>query len=393
MSATAPEDGVQDAVLAELSPVLFASLPRSDQRRKGLQYVRGLLSAQGRKSIRSIAALDGADATEQNLHHFICDSTWSWTPVRRALAGYLAGAAPPAAWVLRQMVIPKAGAHSVGVERCFVPSLGQVVSVQRAVGVWSAAEELTAPVHWRLHLSGAWLADERRRSRAQVPPTARPETLGDCAVEAYLDSTAGSALDSTAGSAPRPVVLDARELDAARVIGRLRAAGAPVLARISGTLPLVPLAAASGATATAGQVVAAARDLRRPVVWSGRGAGRGLTRTSLVGAVPVRLPGAREGGRPDPRPGLLLGVGPHGPRWPVELWFTDVPGIGPAAAFRLSRLLGAVDEDSAISDRVGLRDFAGRSFGGWHRHVTLASAAHAVAALTDGRDRSASYAS
>ncbi|MEV4442291.1 transposase, partial [Streptomyces sp. NPDC049577] len=74
----------QDVVLAELCAVLFASLPRSDQRRRGEAYVRGLLGAQGRKSIRNIAALIGGQAAEQSLHHFISSSTWDWSPVRRA---------------------------------------------------------------------------------------------------------------------------------------------------------------------------------------------------------------------------------------------------------------------------------------------------------------------
>jgi hypothetical protein len=42
-----------------------------------------------------------------------------------------------------------------------------------------------------------------------------------------------------------------------------------------------------------------------------------------------------------------------------------------------------VDHDlTEIAERVGIRDFSGRSFVGWHRHVTLASAAPAVVAVT-----------
>jgi hypothetical protein len=49
---------------------------------------------------------------------------------------------------------------------------------------------------------------------------------------------------------------------------------------------------------------------------------------------------------------------------------------------RLTRLTQRVARDfTEIADRVGIRDFSGRSFVGWHRHVTLASAAHAVIAV------------
>ncbi|MFD7735572.1 hypothetical protein ACFV6F_34950, partial [Kitasatospora phosalacinea] len=85
---------------------------------------------------------------------------------------------------------------------------------------------------------------------------------------------------------------------------------------------------------------------------------------------------------------LLLGTGTPGRRWPQELWLTDLPDLPPAQVFRLSQLIGRVERDfEEIADRTGVRDYAGRSFNGWHRHVTLASAAHAVAALahSDGR--------
>nr|WP_039931935.1 hypothetical protein [Streptomyces viridochromogenes] len=47
-----------------------------------------------------------------------------------------------------------------------------------------------------------------------------------------------------------------------------------------------------------------------------------------------------------------------------------------------------VGRDAAeISEQVGMRDFVGRSFTGWHRHMTLVSAAHAVQALSLARAR------
>jgi hypothetical protein len=68
---------------------------------------------------------------------------------------------------------------------------------------------------------------------------------------------------------------------------------------------------------------------------------------------------------------------------PTQLWLTDLTTAQPATLLQLSTLIDRVDRDfTGIAERVGVRDFAGRSFNGWHRHVTLASIAHAVAALT-----------
>ncbi|WP_246430529.1 IS701 family transposase [Streptomyces rectiverticillatus] len=375
----------RDAVLAELCSALFASLPRSDQRRRGEAYVRGLLGTRGRKSIRNIAALTGGQAAEQSLHHFISSSTWDWAPVRRALAHYLTRVAPPHAWVVRPMVIPKAGDNSVGVDRRFCPAVGQVLNAQQAVGVWAASGERSTPVNWRLHLSDAWLRDGLRRSQACIPDSVRSESLGECTVEAY------AGMMREWGLPLRPLVLDARDLDAPAALLRLRACGVPALVRISNSLRLTvadPAVPGRGAEALpAHQILGAARDLRRPVMWRDHGPSR-VVRTSLTAAVRVGLPALRTAAAPGPvrrRELLLLGVGENGHRWPAELWLTDLVNAPPAALVRLGKLLDRVDRDfREIADEVGVRDFAGRSFSGWHRHVTLASAAHAVAALTGG---------
>ncbi|MGK5640953.1 IS701 family transposase, partial [Streptomyces sp. URMC 126] len=373
----------RDLVFAELCAPLFASLPRTDQRRRGEDYLRGLLGARGRKSIRNIAAQTGGPAAEQSLHHFIAASPWAWGPVRRALAHHVVRAVPPQAWVVRPMTIPKAGDNSVGVERRFCPDARQVLNSQQAVGVWAASPELTVPVGWRLHLSGAWLDDPARRRQAGIPDSVTEETWGECAVEAFTGMTRDWGLPV------RPVVLDAREADTLAALPRLRAVGVPVLARVGGSLRLTlsePTLPGRGGTFTAQHVMAAARDLRRPVLW--RDAGPGTARSALAAAVRVGLPVARTaaGAPVRHREMLLLGLEERaeraGRRAP-ELWLTDLLNVPPAALVRLARLQDRVDRDfHEISDRVGVRDFAGRSFGGWHRHTTLASAAHAVVALT-----------
>ncbi|MFF4735262.1 IS701 family transposase [Streptomyces sp. NPDC001262] len=378
--------GAYDAVLVELCSELFASLPRSDQRRKGLEYLRGLLGGNGRKSIRNIAAIIGGQATEQGMHHFISSSIWDWNPVRRALVRHLLRSAPPQAWVVRPMVIPKGGQHSVGVDRKFFPALGQVLNAQQAMGVWAVSEEMAAPVNWRLHLSEDWLQDDARRARAAIPDCARPESLGDCAASAFLE-TAGW------GVPVRPVVVDAPEADTWAVVRRLRAAGVPWLVRIGSTFrltaadPALPGCRTEGVTAH--QIMTAAAGMRRPVLWSDHDPAETL-RTSLAAGVRVRMPA--RGVRTVPpvrRPGIgdlrLLGAWEQGQSSPGELWLTDMTALHPVALMQLSKTTRRVDRDFAeIADQVGMRDYTGRSFKGWHRHVTLASAAHAVAALGRG---------
>ncbi len=357
-----------DAAAGDLGAVLFASLRRADQRARGFDYLHGLLHAEGRKSIRAVAAAAGEAATEQRLHHFVSESTWDWTRVRRALTGYVVGRRPPQAWVLSPLLIPKAGNHSVGVGRHFEARLGHSTNAQQAVGVWGAGEDASYPVHWRLHLSREWLADDERRRRMSIPDDLRPEPFGASGVTAFLEAAAWPEWPD------RPLVLDARAMDVAATVHRLRTAGVPFLARIPAHAPL--LAARPGHTADpvpAAAVMAAAQHRRRPVSWPELDPAP-VTRSCLAAAARVRLQGADL---------LLLGTADLGRPWPAELWLTDLPAANPADLVRLTTLPDRVERDRAeIADQVGLRDFAGRSFAGWHRHVTLVSAAHAAVILT-----------
>ncbi|MHB9864538.1 IS701 family transposase [Streptomyces sp. YIM S03343] len=381
------EKDLHEKVLEELASVLFKSLPRSDQRRRGLEYVQGLLGVEGRKSIRNISSLFGGEAAEQSLHHFISGSTWAWEPVRRALALYLEEISPARAYVLRPMVIPKAGDSSVGVDRRFCPGHGQIMNAQQAVGVWAVSEEHSTPVNWRLHLSETWLEDETRRRQAAIPETTLPETLDQAGVEAYVDITRDWGLPV------RPAVMDARDADVAGTVRRLQASGAPMLLRVGANLALSAVdpgmpRTTAGLETTAHQLMLMARSLRQPVIQRRPGPAGTAVHTALTAAVRVRLPrrSVRRAGRSGDL--LLLGVGENRGRWPAELWLTDITDLQPAQLLRLSRLTQRVDRDFAeIAERVGIRDFSGRSYSGWHRHATLASAAHAIAVLTGAAER------
>jgi hypothetical protein len=366
----------------ELADELFVSLPRSDQRRKGLEYLRGLLATPGRKSIRSMATQIGGNGTGQSLHHFICSSTWDWGPVRRALAEYLTRTAPPVAWVVRPLVIPKVGQHSVGVSRYFSSAEGQVINAQRAVGVWLANDRGSAPVEWSLHLPGQ--RDGAPDGGAAAPEPTAPAALEHRAVDACLRLREGWGLP------PQPVVLDLDETEPVRALRRLRQTGLRPMARVSENLPLTvtdpALIGHSGRTLTSSRIIRAARELRRPMGTPPQAPHRSL----LVASVQVELaPGsAPDSTREAVRDLALVGLGHGGPDWPGELWLvTNTSDQAAAAVLRASALVRRVDRSlSEVGGRVGMRDYTGRSFNGWHRHITLASAAHAVSELS-GRDR------
>lgn len=371
-----------DDLLREISTSLFASLPRADQRKKGVEYVRGLLEVPGRKSIRNIASLIGGRATDQSLHHFISESTWDWAPVRQALARYLVPRLPVEAWVVQDTVIRKAGQHSVGVDRRFVPAEGRVLNAQQTIGVWAASGFRSSPVDWGLHLSPTRIDDRSPGGQATIPDSIEAETLSDQAVRLCVGMV------SEWGMPVRPVVLDASSLNLAMLFDRLGRKGIPLLARVDQSVPLlVSDSALTGhrglASMPAGDVMRAASGTRQPARWRDFGRGGGV-RSGLIGSVSVRLP-LRRTGRLRAGGGqrlALVGLAETGQQNGPQLWLTNLTSRHPMSLLTLFTLLERVRGDyGEVAKNVGIEDYVGRSFDGWHRHMTLASAAHAIAVL------------
>ncbi|MBV7699681.1 transposase [Streptomyces sp. TRM70350] len=354
-------------MLGELSPRLFDSFARTGHRTKAESYVRGLLAGPGRKTLRSIADQFGGAAAPQRVHHFISESPWEWMPVRRALAGYVQQVMAPEAWVFRPTVIPKGGEHSIGVDQHYLPHLGQTVNGQQAVGGWLASRRCAVPVDWRLLLSGRWLRDPLRE-RVGIPDAVTAETLEECVREMV------NALVGPSGGWRGPVVVDAEGVDAMSLARHFSSADLMFLVRIHPEehlrLDRTELPKFGDHERGAAELAASFSRMRQQVHTED-----GPT-TAVAIPVVAPLPASRVDGM------TLVGEwsGAH-PR-PQRLWLTSAHTKSLPKVLRLSRLPDVVERDfTDISDHVGMRDFVGRSFPGWHRHVTLASIAHLVAAL------------
>lgn len=371
-------------ITEELCATVFASLRRKDQREKAQGYVRGLLATSGRKSIRSIAAHVAGDAAEQSLHHFIFSSTWDWQPLRTALSGYLESATPLTAWVAQPMAIPKGGEHSVGVGHHFDPHEGQMFRGQQAFGTWFTSPEVATPVGWRLFVpdgenhAGA-TANSARRTVGGTEP-AQPTSYEECAASGVIETVKAAAMPA------HPVVLDIRDIGTRLTMNRFAEARIPVLARISPISRLLvtdPALPGYGAgPLNAEDILQSLKGLRTPVEWVDP-VNPSVRRSTLAVAVGVMMPDPSAARR---RQLVLVGewTDPH--RLPTQLWITDLTRLSVVRLLRLSKQAPRVALASQRSGReLGLRDYAGRSLHGWHRHVTLASIAHAAHSLAAAR--------
>src|SRR5450830_850442 len=187
--------------LVAFAAEMLGSLPRSDQRRWGETYLRGLMLDGRRKSIEPMAARL-ADGDEQCLQQFVSQSPWEWEPVRERLATRMQEALAPLAWIIDDTGFPKAGRYSVGVARQYSGTLGKVGNCQIGVSVSAASEAASCPLTWRLFLPDAWDEDGLRRAKAHLPESERHREKWRLALEMLDELRAW-------GLAPPPVVADA----------------------------------------------------------------------------------------------------------------------------------------------------------------------------------------
>lgn len=356
---------------------LFSSLSRSDQRRWAEVYVRGLLEVPGRKSIRRISDHVLGWRADQCLQQFVNQSPWLWEPVRRGLATQFAATSPPQAWVLEEAVFPKNGDSSVGVAKQYVPSARRTINCQLGVSVFLANASASCPVNWRLVLPRTWADDDVRRSRTHVPAEEQHRSLWSCALDAIDEMVTRWALPAA------PVVADASShADAAELIDGLERRGLRYLVRIPADTSVPPV---NGRRFTAGDLaMLAARRGQLTMSWRDPATRRVGTSRWILAVVPnaenvVQMaPHAAYS-----RMRRIVAEWLPGSIAPSSVWLTNTHNARLPELVGLTRLRRRTGEDMAkLYDGFGLRHFEGRSFRGWHHHVTLASAAHAFAALS-----------
>ena len=355
----------------------FGSLGRSDQRRWAELYVRGLLSVPGRKSIRRISDFVVGRDVDQSLQQFVNQSPWQWGPVRHAVAAKVGQYMRPTAWVVQEVVFPKNGESSVGVARQYAPSLGRMLNCQRGLAVFLAGDQGSTAVNWRLVLPRDWDGDADRRAKSRVPDDERSQPAWQYQLD-LLDE-----MVDEWGLAPAPVIVDlTNESDVCPLLDQLEERGLGYLAQVPSTTPALPstLTGPQGRVITVGQLAAAeVKRGRTALPWRVDDAGGHATRHFVAAAVPVLCaPTDPRRGRPRvPRRRHMLAEWPPGQQRPRGLWLTN---LGPAVPdlVEVLRTRDQVREDLVrLTEECGLRHFEGRSFQGWHHHVTLASAAHA----------------
>jgi SRSO17 transposase len=169
-----------------------AVLNTAPQRASFATYAMGLMGDGERKSAEPMAARACPDpervrAAHQRLTYFTRGADWSDRDVRREAARYVASAmtarGPISAWIVDDTGFLKQGTHSVGVQRQYTGSAGKVANCQVGVSLTLATPSAHAPVDFALYLPKSWTDAPERLAEARVPKDVKFKTKPELALD------------------------------------------------------------------------------------------------------------------------------------------------------------------------------------------------------------------
>jgi SRSO17 transposase len=341
-------------------------------------YCRGLLAAEGRKSVEPMAALTAAAADEvpahhQRLVHFVAASPWSdervLGKVRELVVPVIEREGPIEAWIIDDTSFPKQGSHSVGVHHQYCGQLGKQANCQVAVTLSIANHHASLPIAYQLYLPEPWASDKARRRKARVPETIKFKTKPQIAL-AQLSAALKAGL-------PRGVVLmDGSYGSDSGLRAGISALGLSYIAAIVST---TKVRAVSKRGALKQRVSAKELALKLPkhawraIEWREGTAERLTSRFARVRVhtAPIR----RAAERPEE---TLLIEWPEGAAEPTKYWLATVDeNISFRDLVDLAKMRWRIERDyQDLKQEVGLGHYEGRGWVGFHHHATLCIAAY-----------------
>ncbi|SCF04851.1 SRSO17 transposase, partial [Micromonospora haikouensis] len=345
---------------------------------------------------------------DQALNHFVTNSPWDVVPVRRRLASRMDEVITPAAWALDDTGWLKCGTASPGVARQYTGTVGKVTNCQIGVSLNLVTDTASCPVNWRLFLPESWdpaspaaAADVgQRRVRAQIPDDVGHREKWRLGLD-MIDEAVGWGLRSPL------IVADAGYGDSGEFRHGLARRGLSYVVQVATTISVYPQAAVRTAPPYRGVGQPPKQRYRQPAVSV-------KDMVLSAGAVAARTVSWRDGSRiRDGRPVkmrsrfVFLRVRPAGrvllaahrdqdlpeawliAEWPpdrdepTKYWLSNLPATTPKRTLiRWAKLRWRIEHDyRELKTGLGLHHFEGRTWQGWHHHVTLVSAAHAFCTL------------
>ena len=370
-------------------------------RHAGLRgYCSGLMSALKRKSVEPMAAQ--ADplhvrSRHQSLHHFVADANWSDEEMLRRVCQWVVPKmdfSDGGWWIVDDTGFPKQGRHSAGVARQYCGMLGKQDNCQVGVSVSLACEAASVPVAWQLYLPREWADDEARRDKVGVPEAcefATKPTIALRQIEHLMKQ----------GAPKHCVLADAGYGVDTAFRERLSELGLTYIVGVTGSVTVwppgrepLPPAAYSGRGRVAKRLRRgdATTPQHRPqsikelafeltprdwhnVTWR---EGTNATLRSRFARVRVRV-AHRDSSRDELRqPEWLLIEWPKGDKEPLKYWLSTLSEDTPLERMVYeAKMRWRIERDyQDLKQDLGLGDYEGRGWRGFHHHASLSIAAY-----------------
>ena len=373
--------GAQRERLKAFLDEMLMTLGRSERRQWGDVYVRGLLATGGHKATASMAA-HVSDGNVQAMQQFIGQSPWPWSPLRKGLAHRLVAALhPAAAWVVDDTGFPKKGTHSVGVARQYSGTLGKIGNCQVAVSLHYATDDAAVPLDFTLYLPEEWLEEERRQE-AGIPKevTFQPKwTLALALIDRALawevprgvivaDAGYGNTTEFRTGLAVRKIPFIVGVQNTTTVWVDSGSLVAPSLGR-RGRPRRKPLDV--GVPMSVAEVSQSwPQQQWQRVTWR---EGTKGPMTSRFGASRVLPSHGYQHGGPKEETLWLLAEWPEEEAAPIKYWLSNLAADSSLLSLvRLAKIRWWIEQGyQQLKDELGLDHYEGRSWQGWHHHVTM----------------------
>ena len=340
---------------------------------------------------RLLAIEQGEEDYEQALQQFVNQSPWDEQPVLDSLQNWVGKKLNADGFlIIDDTGFPKQGTHSVGVARQYTGTLGKVARCQVAITLQLATDRDVVGIDAKLYLPEAWCQDHQRRQKAAIPEAVSYQPKWQLALDmlrrAKSNGLGGVVLaDSLFGT----VTEFRQHLDADswsycvgidstwKVIAADADLGPVPNPSGPGRPAKRPLTVRAGATSDSVRQWAVERENDfRKVTWREGSKGK--------------LSGRFAAWRVRPAHRLSAGKEPLEACWLLAEWPPD--GLSPAKYFfsnlpanaSLKRLVSTAKSGwwiehsyRELKDELGLDHFEGRSWRGWHHHVTLVLLAYA----------------
>jgi SRSO17 transposase len=349
-------------------------------------YCTGLMLPGERKSVEPMAALTAPARTaaqHQSLLHFVGQAAWSdaavLTKVRELVVPHLERHGPIEAWIIDDTGIPKKGSHSVGVQHQYCGQIGKQANCQVAVSLSLANHHGSLPVTYQLYLPKSWADDEARRRKAGVPEDIVFKTKPEIALE-MIRAAHEQGLPGTMALFDAGYGNDGKLRAGVTALGKAYVAGIQpqTLVRKPGERRCLAAKKARRDAPDTISVKDLALGLRakswRTIKWR---EGTNDWLSSRFARLRVHVASCHEQPNKRRKEWLLI-EWPEGEEAPTKYWLSTLPHNIPFDDLvDAAKLRWRIERDyQELKQEVGLSDYEGRGWRGFHHHATLCIAAY-----------------